>query len=166
VNLFTWPSRFWSLGSTLSYTLLDFGKRQGTLEQTQASYDSAVAVYRQNVLTAFQDVEDNLSTLRVLELEAGQQAAAVTAAERSLELANNQYQGGITAYLQVITAQAIALSNEVTAVELLTRRMTACVALVKAIGGDFNVSGLPTPQEVAPWKGVQKVAAKVPSAAP
>jgi NodT family efflux transporter outer membrane factor (OMF) lipoprotein len=165
VNLFTWPSRFWSLGPTLSQTLLDFGKRQGTLEQTQASYDAAVAVYRQSVLTAFQNVEDNLSALRVLEQEAQEQAAAVTAAERSLELANNQYQGGITAYLQVITAQAIALSNESTAVQLLTRRMTACVSLIQAIGGDFNVSGLPTPQEVAPWKGVQKIAAKVPSAA-
>lgn len=164
LNLFTWPSRFWSLGPALSYTLLDFGKRQGTLEQMQASYDAEVAVYRQNVLTAFQDVEDNLSTLRVLEQEAAEQAGAVTAAERSLELANNQYQGGITAYLQVITAQAIALSNEETAVLLLTRRMTACVSLIKAIGGDFNVSGLPAPKEVAPWKGVQKVAAKVPSA--
>jgi NodT family efflux transporter outer membrane factor (OMF) lipoprotein len=164
VNLFTWPSRFWSLGPTVSYTLLDFGKRQGTLEQAQASYDAAVAVYRQNVLTAFQSVEDNLSALRVLEDEAKQQAAAVTAAERSLELAINQYQGGITAYLQVITAQAIALSNEQTAVQLLTRRMVACVSLIQAIGGDFNVSGLPTPKEVAPWKGLQKLNQKVPAA--
>jgi NodT family efflux transporter outer membrane factor (OMF) lipoprotein len=166
VNLFTWPSRFWSLGPALSYTLLDFGKRQGTLEQAQASYDAAVAVYRQNVLTAFQNVEDNLSTLRVLEQEASQQDAAVTAAERSLELAINQYQGGITAYLQVITAQAIALSNEQTQVQLLTKRMMACVSLIQAIGGDFNVNGLPTPKEVAPWKGLQKVAQKVPAAAP
>jgi NodT family efflux transporter outer membrane factor (OMF) lipoprotein len=166
VNLFTWPSRFWSLGPTLSYTLLDFGKRQGTLEQSQATYDAAVATYRQSVLTAFQNVEDNLSALRVLEQEALQQSAAVTAAERSLELAINQYQGGITAYLQVITAQAIALSNEETQVQLLTKRLMACVSLIQAIGGDFNVNGLPTPQEVAPWKGVQKVAQKVPAAAP
>jgi NodT family efflux transporter outer membrane factor (OMF) lipoprotein len=166
LNLFSWPSRFWSLGPTVSYTLLDFGKRQGTLEQAQSSYDAAVAVYRQSVLTAFQSVEDNLSTLRVLEQEAQQQSAAVTAAERSLELAINQYQGGITAYLQVITAQAIALSNEETAVQLLTRRMVACVSLIQAVGGDFNVSGLPTPQEVAPWKGVQKLAQKVPAATP
>jgi len=166
VNLFTWPSRFWSLGPTLSQTLLDFGKRQGTLEQAQATYDAAVATYRQSVLTAFQNVEDNLSTLRVLEQEALQQAAAVTAAERSLELAINQYQGGITAYLQVITAQAIALSNEETQVQLLTKRMMACVSLIQAIGGDFNVSGLPTPQEVAPWKGIQRVTQKVPAAAP
>ncbi len=164
LNLFSWPSRFWSLGSTVSYTLLDFGKRQGTLEEAQASYDAAVAVYRQSVLTAFQSVEDNLSTLRVLEQEAQQQSAAVTAAERSLELAINQYQGGITDYLQVITAQAIALQNEETQVQLLTRRMVACVSLIQAIGGDFNVSGLPTPQEVAPWKGVQKIAQKVPAA--
>jgi NodT family efflux transporter outer membrane factor (OMF) lipoprotein len=166
VNLFTWPSRFWSLGPTVSYTLLDFGKRQGTLEEAQASYDAAVAVYRQNVLTAFQNVEDNLSTLRVLEQESIQQAAAVTAAERALELAINQYQGGITAYLQVITAQATALQNEQTAVQLLTRRMVACVSLIQAVGGDFNVSGLPTPQEVAPWKGLQKLAQKVPAASP
>jgi NodT family efflux transporter outer membrane factor (OMF) lipoprotein len=166
LNLFTWPSRFWSIGPAVSYTLLDFGKRQGALEQTQATYDAAVAVYRQSVLTAFQDVEDNLSALRVLEQEAKEQAAAVTAAERSLELAINQYQGGITAYLQVITAQAIALSNEETQVLLLTKRMTACVSLIKAIGGDFNVSGLPAPKEVAPWKGVQGVAKRVPAATP
>jgi NodT family efflux transporter outer membrane factor (OMF) lipoprotein len=166
VNLFTWPSRFWSLGPTLSQTLLDFGKRQGTLEQSQATYDAAVAVYRESVLTAFQNVEDNLSALRVLEQEAAQQSAAVTAAERSLELAINQYQGGITAYLQVITAQAIALSNEQTQVQLLTKRLMACVSLIQAIGGDFNVNGLPTPKEVAPWKGLQKVTQKVPAAAP
>lgn len=164
LNLFSWPSRFWSLGSTVNYTLLDFGKRQGTLEEAQATYDASVAVYRQSVLTAFQNVEDNLSTLRVLEEESKQQAAAVTAAERSLELAINQYQGGITNYLQVITAQAIALSNEETAVQLLTKRMVACVSLIQAIGGDFNVSGLPTPKEVAPWKGVQKLGQKVPAA--
>jgi NodT family efflux transporter outer membrane factor (OMF) lipoprotein len=166
VNLFSWPSRFWSLGAGVDYTLLDFGKRQGTLEQAQASYDAAVAVYRQSVLTAFQSVEDNLSTLRVLEQESQQQAAAVTAAERSLELAINQYQGGITAYLQVITAQAIALQNEETAVQLLTRRLVACVSLVQAIGGDFNVSGLPTPQEIAPWKGLRKIDQRVPAATP
>ncbi|HVO97079.1 MAG TPA: efflux transporter outer membrane subunit [Bryobacteraceae bacterium] len=164
VNLFTWPSHFWSLGSTVSYTLLDFGKRQGTLEQAQAAYDSAVAAYRQSVLQAFQDVEDNLSALRILDEEAREQAVAVAAAERSLELANNQYQGGITAYLQVITAQAIALNNEQVAVELLIKRQAACVALIKAIGGDFNVAGLPKPKEIAPWKGVQKVAEKVPAA--
>jgi NodT family efflux transporter outer membrane factor (OMF) lipoprotein len=163
VNLFTWPSRFWSLGPTLSQTLLDFGKRQGTLEQAQATYDAAVATYRQTVLTAFQNVEDNLSALRVLETESVQQAEAVKAAERSLELAINQYQGGITAYLQVITAQATALANEQTAVQLLTRRQVACVSLIQAVGGDFNVTGLPTPQQVAPWKGVQKVAEKVPT---
>ncbi len=165
-NLFTWPSRFWSLGTGVDYTLLDFGKRQGTLEGAQASYDAAVAVYRQSVLTAFENVEDNLSTLRVLEQESQQQAAAVTAAERSLELAINQYQGGITAYLQVITAQAIALSNEQTAVQLLTKRLVACVSLIQAIGGDFNVAGLPTPQEIAPWKGLKKIDERVPAATP
>jgi NodT family efflux transporter outer membrane factor (OMF) lipoprotein len=163
VNLFSWPSRFWSIGPTLSQTLLDFGKRQGTLEQSQAAYDEAVAVYRQNVLTAFQNVEDNLAALRVLEQEAREQKVAVTAAERALELAINQYQGGITAYLQVITAQATALQNEQTAVQLLTRRMTSCVSLIQGIGGDFNVSDIPTPKEVAPWKGIPKVARNAPA---
>ena len=91
VNLFSWPSRFWSLGSTVNYTLLDFGKRRGThAQQAQATYDGAVAAYRQNVLTAFQSVEDNLSTLRVLEQESKQQAAAVTASTKAIAGAGDQ----------------------------------------------------------------------------
>jgi NodT family efflux transporter outer membrane factor (OMF) lipoprotein len=163
LNLFTWPSRFYSVGPAMSQTLLDFGKRQGTLEQAQAAYDADVAIYRESVLTAFQNVEDQLSALRVLEQEARELQVAVTAAERALELAINQYQGGITAYLQVITAQATALQNELTAVQLLTRRMTSCVSLIQAIGGDFNVSDIPTPKEVAPWKGIPKVARNAPA---
>jgi NodT family efflux transporter outer membrane factor (OMF) lipoprotein len=152
VNLFTWPSRFWSLGPTLAQTFFDAGRRRGLTEQAQASYDQAVANYRESVLTAFQQVEDQLAALRVLAQEAEEQAGAVTYAERSLQLANAQYQGGITTYLQVITAQAIALSNELTAVQLKTRRMTASVSLVEALGGGWNASQLPTPQEVTPSK--------------
>jgi NodT family efflux transporter outer membrane factor (OMF) lipoprotein len=152
LSLFTWPSRFWSLGPTLSQTFFDAGRRRGLTEQAQASYDAAVANYRESVLTAFQQVEDQLAALRVLAQEAKEQAGAVTYAERSLELANAQYQGGITTYLQVITAQAIALSNELTAVQLKTRRMTASVSLVQALGGGWNASQVPTPEDVTPHK--------------
>jgi NodT family efflux transporter outer membrane factor (OMF) lipoprotein len=150
VNLFTWPSRFWTLGPSLAETILDFGKRRGITEQAQANYDAAAANYRQTVLTAFQQVEDNLAALRVLDLEAKQQAEAIRYADRSLELANNQYQGGITAYLQVIQAQEIALSNEVTGVQLKTRRMMASVSLVQALGGGWDASELPSRQETMP----------------
>jgi NodT family efflux transporter outer membrane factor (OMF) lipoprotein len=152
LSLFTWPSRFWSLGPTLSQTFFDAGRRRGITEQARASYDAAVANYRESVLTAFQQVEDQLAALRILSQEATEQAGAVTYAERSLQLANAQYQGGITTYLQVITAQAIALSNELTAVQLKTRRMTASVSLVQALGGGWNSSELPTRQEVTPQK--------------
>jgi NodT family efflux transporter outer membrane factor (OMF) lipoprotein len=158
LSLFTWPSRFWSLGPSFSQIFFDAGRRRGITEQAQASYDAAVANYRESVLVAFQQVEDQLSSLRLLDQEAQEQAGAVTYAERSLQLANAQYQGGITTYLQVITAQAIALSNELTAVQLKTRRMTASVSLVQALGGGWNASTLPTPQEVMPQK-VPKVTA-------
>jgi NodT family efflux transporter outer membrane factor (OMF) lipoprotein len=152
LNLFTWPARFWSIGPSISETILDFGKRRGLVEGAEANYDAAVATYRQTVLTAFQQVEDQLAALRILEEEAKQQADAVRYAERSLELANAQYQGGITTYLQVITAQETALQNEVTAVQLKTRRMTASVSLIQALGGGWDRSKLPTPNEVTPQK--------------
>ncbi len=148
-NLFTWPSRFWSIGPSLVETVFDAGRRRATNEEMQANYDATVAAYRLNVLSAFQDVEDNLATLRVLANESGQQAEAVKAAEKSLQLALYQYQGGITAYLQVITAQSAALSAEVTQVQLLARRMTSSVALVKALGGGWNTSAIPSARELA-----------------
>jgi outer membrane protein TolC len=99
-------------------------------------------------LTAFQDVEDNLAALRILSDEAKQQADAVRSAERSLEIANNRYRGGITTYLEVVTAQTTALGNERTAVQILSRRMTASVNLIKALGGGWNVSNLPSATEL------------------
>ncbi|HEX5431770.1 MAG TPA: efflux transporter outer membrane subunit [Bryobacteraceae bacterium] len=143
LKLFTWPSRFWSVGPTLAQTLFEGGQRRAAVEQAQAAYDATAASYRQTVLTAFEAVENNLSTLRLLETEAASQALAVQAAERSLTLANNQYVGGITNYLQVITAQQAALGNESAAIQLLTRRMTASVNLVVALGGGWNASDLP-----------------------
>ncbi len=148
VNLFTWPSRFWSIGPQLAQTLYDAGIRRGLTLQAQAAYDAAVANYRQSVLNAFQEVEDNLAALRILEQEDREQTDAVSLAERSLELAINRYQGGITTYLEVITAQSAALANERTAVDILTRRMVASVNLIKALGGGWNASSLPTPTQL------------------
>jgi NodT family efflux transporter outer membrane factor (OMF) lipoprotein len=140
---FNWPSRFWSLGASLIGTVFDGGKRKAASEQAVASYDAAVAVYRQDVLTAFLEVEDNLAALRLLSEEAALQADAVTAAERALTLARNRYQGGITTYLEVVVAQSVALTNERVSVEIATRRMTASVNLVKALGGGWRASDLP-----------------------
>jgi NodT family efflux transporter outer membrane factor (OMF) lipoprotein len=142
-SLFSWPSRFWSLGASAAETLFNGGARKAANEQAKANYDAQVAAYRETVLTALQNVEDNLSALRVLADEAAQQAIAVAAAEKSLTLSNNRYRGGITTYLEVITAQAAALNNERTAVDILTRRMNASVNLVKALGGGWRESDLP-----------------------
>ncbi len=127
----------------LAETLFQGGKRRAAREQAQASYDAAVATYRADVLAAFAEVEDNLAALRILSQEAGEQAVAVAAAERSLALARNRYEGGITTYLEVVTAQGAALADERVAVGIRTRRMTASVNLVKALGGAWSASQLP-----------------------
>jgi NodT family efflux transporter outer membrane factor (OMF) lipoprotein len=137
----TWlngPSFLWSLGAGLAQTLFDGGRRRALSEQAQAAYDGTVASYRDRVLTAFQEVEDNLAALRLLAQESEQQDAAVGAARRTLTLSTNRYKGGVVTYLEVVTAQSTALANERTAVELLTRRMTASVLLVKALGGSWT----------------------------
>jgi NodT family efflux transporter outer membrane factor (OMF) lipoprotein len=141
-TLLTLPSRFWAIGPALAETVFDGGRRRAVKEQAVAAYDGTVAVYRQSTLTAFQDVEDNLAAVRVLADEAVQARAAVASAERSLALANNQYAAGLTTYLQVITAQTAALANEVTATNVLTRRMTASVLLIKALGGGWSTAEL------------------------
>jgi NodT family efflux transporter outer membrane factor (OMF) lipoprotein len=148
VDLFAWPSRFWSLGPSLVQTVFDAGKRKAVSEQAQALYDASVAAYRQTVLGAFQEVEDNLAALRILDQEDKEQTDAVRFAERSLALANNRYQGGITTYLEVITAQSAALANQRTAVGILTRRMAASVLLIKALGGGWDASSLPSDQQL------------------
>ena len=148
-NFFSLPNRFWSIGPSLVQTIFDGGKRRATTDQAWAAYDAAVAAYRLEVLTAFQEVEDNLAALTILAQEAVQQADAVAAAERSLSLARTRYEGGITTYLEVITAQSAALANERNAVDLLTRRMTASVNLVKALGGGWQASELPNTRAAA-----------------
>jgi NodT family efflux transporter outer membrane factor (OMF) lipoprotein len=143
-NFFTSPTRFWSVGPSLAQTLFDGGRRRGLTDQAIAAYDQTVAAYRQSALTAFQEVEDDLAELRILEQEADRQAAAVRSAEKSLSLSVERYKGGIATYLEVITAQSVALQNERTAVTLLGRRMVADVLLVKAIGGGWDETKLPS----------------------
>jgi NodT family efflux transporter outer membrane factor (OMF) lipoprotein len=137
------PSGLYSLGGNAAQTLFDGGKRRGTLEQAQATYEQSVDQYRATILTAFQEVEDNLAALRILEDESSTQARAVAAAQHSLSLSETRYRGGVTNYLEVTTAQSAALSDEVTAVNLLTRRMAASVLLIKALGGGWSVSQIP-----------------------
>jgi multidrug efflux pump subunit AcrA (membrane-fusion protein) len=121
----------------------DVGRRRAASDQAVAAYDQAVANYRQTVLTGFQQVEDNVAALRILEHEARVQDQAVAAAQKYLELAITRYKGGVTSYLEVTTAQGAALSDEVTAVNILGRRMLDAVTLVQALGGGWNSSELP-----------------------
>jgi NodT family efflux transporter outer membrane factor (OMF) lipoprotein len=142
-NWLTGPSAIWSIGASAAETVFDAGRRRAVSDQAIASYDEVVADYQQTVLTSFQQVEDFLSDLRVLDDEAKTQDAAVAAANRALEQSTNRYKGGLDTYLTVITAQSAALANERTAVSLLTRRLTSTVLLVKALGGGWDVSKLP-----------------------
>jgi NodT family efflux transporter outer membrane factor (OMF) lipoprotein len=149
INWITWPSRFWSIGPQLAQTLFDAGKRRAQVQSAEAQYDATAANYRQTVLTAFQQVEDNLAALRILESEAAILDQAVKSAQRSLLVSTEQYKGGTVNYLQVITTQTIAVQDEKSAVDLLTRRMTATVQLIQALGGGWDVSKLPTTQDVS-----------------
>src|SRR5262249_5044959 len=133
-----WARSLWSFRASLVQIVYEGGRRRALPGQAQAAYDATVATYRQTVLVAFQSVEDNLAALRILEAEAEQQGKAVEAAKTALLLALNRYQGGVTTYLEVITAQSAALTATRTAVDLLTRRMTAAVLLIKALGGDWG----------------------------
>jgi NodT family efflux transporter outer membrane factor (OMF) lipoprotein len=137
------PSAFWSLGASAVGTVFDVGRRRALTDQARATYDSDVAAYRQNVLTGFQQVEDNLAAVRILENEAKVQDAAVASAQHSLDLSLTRYRGGVTSYLEVITAQSAALSDEVTAVNILGRRMADTVLLIQALGGGWDRSSLP-----------------------
>ncbi|HEX3972879.1 MAG TPA: efflux transporter outer membrane subunit [Stellaceae bacterium] len=141
---FNWPSLFWAVGLSMGETLFDGGRRRAASEQARAAYDGTVANYRQTTLTAFQEVEDNLATLRVLAREAQQQDAATASAKHSQELANNRYIGGRDTYLQVVTTQTLALQNERNAADIQRRRLDASVLLIKALGGGWKASDLPT----------------------
>lgn len=142
-TLLSGPSVLWSAGPSALFTVFDVGRRRAASDQAIAAYDQTVANYRQTVLTGFQQVEDNVAALRILEHEAQVQQKAVDAAQKYLELANTRYQGGVTSYLEVTTAQSAALSNEVTAVNILGRRMVDAVTLIQALGGGWDHSELP-----------------------
>ncbi|MGZ8224173.1 MAG: efflux transporter outer membrane subunit, partial [Methylobacter sp.] len=149
VNLLTNAARYWALGpAALALPLFDGGARGATMSETIHGYDASVAAYRQTVLIGFQEVEDHLAALRILEQEMQVQAKAVAAARKAVELTTNQYQAGTISYLNVMTAQAAALTNEITAVDLQSQRLNAAVLLVKALGGGWNVAGLPNQDEV------------------
>ncbi len=142
-TLISGPSILWSAGGSAVMPLFDAGRRRANMDQAIAFYDETVANYRETVLTGFQQVEDNVAALRILEHEAQVQEKAVVAAQKYLELANTRYVGGVTSYLEVTTAQSAALSDELTAVNILGRRMVDAVTLVQALGGGWDRSALP-----------------------
>jgi NodT family efflux transporter outer membrane factor (OMF) lipoprotein len=141
-QLFSLPSRYWSLGPALAQTIFDAGLRRAQTAQAMATYDENVASYRQTVLAGFQEVEDNLAALRILEQEALVQDEAVKSARESLTITLNQYRAGTANYLAVVVAQATALSNERAALAILARRQTASVTLIKALGGGWDAAQL------------------------
>jgi NodT family efflux transporter outer membrane factor (OMF) lipoprotein len=142
-NWLAWPSVLWSLGASAIETLFDAGRRHALTDQARDLYEAQTADYRQSVLVAFQDVEDRLAALRVLNEEAAVETAAVEAARRSLAVSTKRYKGGVTTYLEVLTAQTIQLANERANADITTRQCTASVQLIKALGGGWDTSQLP-----------------------
>ena len=142
-TLLNGPSGLWSLGASALGTVFDVGRRRALTDEARAAYDTQVASYRESVLTGFQQVEDDLAALRILENEAKVQDEAVSAAQSSLDLSNTRYTGGVTSYLEVTVAQSAALADEVTAVNILGRRMANTVLLIQALGGGWDRSALP-----------------------
>ena len=141
---FTWPSRFFAVGPSISQTIFDYGRRRATTDTARAQYDATVAAYRQNVFAAFQQVEDNLNALHNLEVEAGQQHDATASASQSLDLFTTRYEGGVDNYLQVITWQTSLLQNQQNDIEIARRRYETSVLLIKALGGGWSASSLPS----------------------
>jgi NodT family efflux transporter outer membrane factor (OMF) lipoprotein len=139
-NWISAPSRLWSVGPSAVLTVFDGGRHRAQSAQAHARYDEEVAGYRGTVLTAYQEVEDNLAALRDLEEEALSQAAAVAASESALKQAQFQYQGGLVTYLQVVVTENAALSAQLNAADIQIRRMTAAVLLIKALGGGWESS--------------------------
>jgi NodT family efflux transporter outer membrane factor (OMF) lipoprotein len=147
-NWFTWPSRLWSVGPALAQTLFDAGLRKATMQQYQANYDQTVANYRQTVLTAFQQVEDNLAALRILNQAIEQQDSAIESESRNLEEAEVRYRAGLDPYLNVIAAQTALLNDRQSAVSFRSQQMVAGVQLIKALGGGWEASKIPSEKEL------------------
>ncbi len=155
-SLFDTPSRVWSLGAALAGTIFDGGLRRAHTDQAIAAYDGAVAQYKQTVLVGFQQVEDNLATLRVLAQESTLQDQAVEASQLAERLALSQYRAGTASYLSVVTAQTLSLTNQRTAVQLQGRRLAASVGLVTATGGGWNSATSANPPEPIATRAAQK----------
>lgn len=143
LNWFTWPARFWAVGPQAAELIYDGGRRRANMLGAEANYDATVATYRKTTLAAFQQVEDNLAALRILQKEATQQRDAVESSQNLLTLSMNRYRGGVDTYLQVITSQTINLTNQRTEIDIMRRRMDASVLLVKALGGGWTTASLP-----------------------
>ncbi|MBY4869229.1 RND transporter [Burkholderia sp. Bp9017] len=139
-QLFTLPARFWTVGPQLAATLFDAGLRAAQTDAARATYDENVAAYRLAVLTAFQDVEDNLASQRILAQEVDVQRQAVDSAEHSLAIVTNQYKAGTVAYLNVLSAQTTAFTAQQKLATIAGQRMVSSVGLVKALGGGWNTS--------------------------
>ena len=142
-NFFNASNLAYALGPTLGQTFFDAGRRKAVSEQAYASFDETSATYKQTTLTAFQQVEDNLAALRILQQEADQQRQATEAAQGAQRIFNNRYLGGLDTYLQVVTAQNTALLNERNDIDIMRRRMDASVLLIKALGGGWTTAQLP-----------------------
>jgi NodT family efflux transporter outer membrane factor (OMF) lipoprotein len=149
VNLFSWAGRFWTAGATASQTLYDAGKRRAQVNVAKANFDAGMANYRETVLTAFQQVEDQLAALRILERETGATIETVAAAQLALDITTAQYKAGTATYLQVETQQTALFSEQEALVNLLTRRMVSSVLLVEALGGGWDTSQLPVVSELS-----------------
>ena len=147
-NLLDWPSRFWSVGPSLSETVYDGGLRRATVHQHIAIYNANVAAYRQSVLTAFQQVEDALAAVRILSQQIRRQQEAVNSSQTFLRLESGRYDTGIDPYIDVVTAQTTLLSNQQSLAVLEVEEMTASVQLIEALGGGWDRSQLPTPAQV------------------
>jgi outer membrane protein, multidrug efflux system len=156
-NLVSAPSLFWSLGGDLLQPVVNGGRNRANLALNRAAYDESVANYREAVLVAFQQVEDGLSGLALLDQASKTQQAAVTDSQRALDIANDRYVGGVTTYLDVITAQTTLLSNQRLATQLLGEQMTTAVFLVKALGGAWDASDIQREQvRPSPIQAVQQ----------
>jgi NodT family efflux transporter outer membrane factor (OMF) lipoprotein len=156
-KLFSAPAFLWSIGASASEALFEGGLRRATVAQYTATYNADVALYRQTVLTAFQQVEDGLATLRVMSDEIVRQQEAIRASQQNLEIATARYQTGIDPYLNVITAQTTLLNNQVTYINLRVTEMTSAVQLIQALGGGWSVANLPSASEVTSNAAVKQV---------
>jgi NodT family efflux transporter outer membrane factor (OMF) lipoprotein len=143
-NWFTWPSRFWSIGPTISQTIFNGGLYRAELRQYTAVYNADLAAYRQTVLEAFEQVEDNLAAVRLYSQQIEKQKAAVDHAQQSLTLEMNRYQTGLDPYINVVTTQTILLADQQTLVTIQVGEMTSSVSLIEALGGGWDQSQLPT----------------------